>query len=382
MIGQVRVARPSITLDGRDYYSELAPYLVSFTFTDNCDGKKGDDLQIELADRDKRFINDWMPKKGAFVDAGIQTERWFSPIASNVSLECGRFWIDSIEFELPAHTVTVKANSIPTNVRIKASTETRGWEKANLKDIATQIAGESKMSVDWQADNNPRYSRTEQHEESALSFLQKRAQNAKLAIKVSKNKIVVYDEQKMEDAEAKFTLLYGNATAASFGATYRMAGGTFTTTIADTTKKCKVKHTDVESGEVHEGEAEDSDESDDAEGGDGEEHTQNINEDSDSDDDSGDGIGDPSFRAEEGSASQYNADDTAKAKSVVRDKNKHKFVGKIQMSLGNPLVAAGMTFNLKGVGQYDGKWFIDSAHHELGPAYNTELTCHRCLQGL
>jgi phage protein D len=101
MIVQVRAARPSITLDGQDYYKALAPYLLTFSYTDNCDGKKGDDLSIELADRDKRFINDWMPKKGAFIDAGIVAERWFMPYASDLELDCGRFWIDSIEFELP-----------------------------------------------------------------------------------------------------------------------------------------------------------------------------------------------------------------------------------------------------------------------------------------
>jgi hypothetical protein len=52
------------------------------------------------------------------------------------------------------------------------------------------------------------------------------------------------------------------------------------------------------------------------------------------------------------------------------------------MSIGNPLVAAGQTFTLKGVGQYDGQWFIESAHHEVGPEYKTELTVHRCLKGL
>jgi len=44
MIVQVRAARPSIMMDGKDWYGELAPYLVSMTYEDNCDGKKADDL--------------------------------------------------------------------------------------------------------------------------------------------------------------------------------------------------------------------------------------------------------------------------------------------------------------------------------------------------
>jgi hypothetical protein len=242
------------------------------------------------------------------------------------------------------------------------------------------------MSVDWQAENNPRYLRTEQHDESALQFLMKRCNNAKLAIKVHRNKLVIYDEQKLEEAEPKFTLLYGNTAmegGAGAGACYRMSGGAFTTTVSDTARKAKVKHTIVETGETSEGEAETQD--DDGEGNGGEEEgdlDQNINEDTDSEDDqNSNGIGDPSRAAETGSASQWNAADSVKAKSVLRDKNKHKFMGKIDLSIGNPLIAAGQTFTLKGVGQYDGKWFIEAAHHTVGPEYKTELQAHRCLSG-
>jgi Phage protein D len=378
MITQARAAHASIVLDGKDYFSVLAPYFVSLTYEDNCDGKKADDLQITLADRDKRFISDWMPSKGAFLDAGIIAERWFMPFAPGLKLDCGRFWIDSIEFELPAHTVIVKANSIPTNVRLKQSIETRGWEETTLQDISNQIAGENKMTLDWQSDHNPRYGRTEQHDESALSFLMKRADDAKLAIKVNRNKIIIFDEQKLEDQAPKFTLLYGNAAGGGGGATYRMAGGTFTTTIMDKTKKAKVKHVNVETGETEQGEAEDS--QSDEEGGDNDEDVdQNVNVDTDAADTGGVSL---ALRAEAGSAEQWNAADTMKAKSIVRDKNKHKYLGKVEMSIGNPLVAAGMTMTLSGVGQYDGKWFIEQAHHELGPEYKTELTIRRCLQGL
>ena len=385
MIIQARAARPSITMDGKDYYSSLAPYLISVSYEDNSDGKKADDLEIVLADRDKRFISDWMPQKGAFLDAGIIAERWFAPFATALQLDCGRFWIDSIEFQLPSHTVSVKANSIPTNVRLKASIETRGWEEANLKDIASQLAEESKMKLEYPDDiNNPRYVRTEMHDESALAYLMKRAEDAKLAIKVHRNKVIFYDEQKLEEQEPKFTLLYGNTAPSGGGACYRMAGGNFSTTVADTAKKAKVKHTSVESGDVSEGEAEEQDENGESENGGGTESEvdHNINVDTDAEEGGGDSIGDPSLRAAEpGSATQWNAADTTKAKAVLRDKNKHKFRGTIQLSVGNPLIAAGMTFTLKGVGQYDGKWFIESAHHEVGPQYDTQLNVRRCLKG-
>jgi len=397
MIVQVRAARPSIMMDGKDWYGELAPYLVSMTYEDNCDGKKADDLNIELADRDGKFISDWMPKKGAYLDAGIITERWFAPYGSDLSLDCGRFWIDSVEFVLPARKVSVKATSLPTGVRLKASKEHRGWENTSLKDIANQIAQENHMSLDWQAQSNPRYRRTEQHDESPLAFLMHRANDAKLAIKIHRNKIVIFDEQKLEEVEPKFTLLYGDTSPDAGMSIFRMAGASFSTKIADSTKKAKVSHTDPETGDVKSGEhtAEDDDGEGDTSGDAEDETDDKVNTDPDSEDEpTGISVepdpipqqGRPELRDEPGSVRDYNKDQTSagsslKAKAHVRDKNKDKNTAKIELSLGNPLIASGMTINVKGCGQFDGKWFVQSAHHSVGPEYKTELTIRRCLKG-
>jgi phage protein D len=432
MIGQVRIARPSITLSGVDYFSRLAPYLINMTYVDNCDGQKADDLSFELADRDGMFVSSWMPQKGAFLDAGIIVERWFSPIAASLSLDCGRFWIDSIEFKLPERTVTVKGTSIPVGVRLKASAETRPWEKATLRDIAAQISTENKMDPpQWLADSNPRYERTEQHEESCLAFLQKRAEDAKLAIRVHRNKIVVYDEQKLEQAAPSFTLLYGSGNAATplggvlgsigsllsgsgvagGGAVFRLAGGHFTTNIADSTKSTKVTHVDPQDGHVKSGAYSAPPEglqqggaaisggstsgSSSAAGtvtvGEPEqdETYDRANQDPDSDT-SDEGSGSGGLRAGSAGyspppsglqAGDANLGSDTLAKAKTRKKNKHRTEIKVDLSLGNPLVAAGQTFNLKGVGQFDGKYIVTSAHHTVGPEYKTTLDAHRCLEG-
>jgi uncharacterized protein len=376
MIGQVRTAQPAIILAGKDYFSSLAPYFESLTYEDNCDGKKADDLNLELADRDGKFISTWMPDKGAFLDAKIVTQNWFAPGFGGLELDCGRFWIDSIGFELPDHKVSVKATSLPTNVRLKGSKETRGWEKTSLQDIVNQIAGENQMSVDWQAQVNPRYKRTEMHDESSLAFLMQRCNDAKLAIKIHRNKIVVFDEQKLEAAAPAFSLLYGNTAPSMGGQTYRMSGGSFSTKITDTTKKAKVSATDPESGDVKTGEHTAPDDE-------LEENTHDeVNHDTDTDD--GEASTEASGRAldptdwGEGTGS---SGATLKAKSLVRDKNKQKDQASIELSIGNPLVAAGQTFMLVGCGQFDAKWFIESAHHTVGPEYKTTLKIRKCLTG-
>ena len=380
MIIPVRTARPEITINGTDYFSKLAPYFLSMSFTDNCDGKKADDLEIKLADRDRRFINDWMPDKGTFIDAAIIAENWFAPYAGGLKLDCGRFWIDSVEYTLPDHTLSIKASSIPTDVHIKASDETRGWENTTLQKVANQIAKENKMTVDWQADHDPNYTRVEQVEESGLAFLKNRANDAKLAIKVCRSKIIFFDELTWESKPPKITIVYGDQAGGIGLACYRMTGGHFVTQLTDKTKKATVTHSSLTTGQMSKGFAESSDADIDS---DWNQHVAEGTDDADEDNEDGDGgNGGRSVRADELDASWERSGDNLKAQSVVRDKNKDKENAKIELSIGNPLIAAGMTMLLVGVGQYDGNYFIVSAHHTCGPQFNTELEVRRCLKGV
>lgn len=395
MITPVRVAYPSILLAGVNYFGQLAPYFLTLSYTDNADGQRADDLQLQLADRDRRFISDWMPDKGTSLEVEIICERWFAPNAAALRLDCGEFWIDTIDFELPQHTVSVKCSSIPSDAHIKPVDETRGWEDSTLKDIAEQIAGENGMSVDYQATFNPQYKRIEQMEESGLQFLKKRADDVGLSIKLVRKKIIFFDEQEWEQRAPSFTLVYGNGLAVG-SAVYRMSGGHFSNKNTDTKKSATVAHVNPETGRLVKEKYEASD--DDLES----EWNDNLNADPDyqSDEDEG-GDGEQLRRkvlakADEGLVADWNANDPSdnagkgaggkaaaqrKARAVVRDANKEKETASVDLSIGNPLIAAGQTFMLVGVGQFDGKWFIESATHHVGPKYTTSLNIRRCLEG-
>jgi Bacteriophage probable baseplate hub protein len=378
MITQVRTARPSLSLNGADYFSKLAPYFLSLSFADNCDGEKADDLQLHLADRDKRFIADWMPDKGTSIEVAIIAERWFSPNSVALKLDCGEFWIDTVDFELPQHTMSVKACSIPTSAHIKGTRAVRGWEDQTLKKIASQIAEENKMECVYpDGTYNPTYSFVEQTSESDLTFLKQRADDAALGIKVARRKVIFFDEAEYDKKEPSFTLVYGNAAPVGGLSCYRMSGAHFETKLVDTKKKANVAHVSPETGNLlKETATADDDELD-------EEQSENANENTDTADDNEE---EPSLiRRADGLLSGFEGGTSGgaarKAKALLRDANKDKERAIIELSLGNPLIAAGQTFLLSGVGQFDGKWFLESAIHTVGPQYTTRLNARRCLEG-
>jgi phage protein D len=329
-----------------------------------------------------------MPDTGAFLDVEIICERWFAPNAATISLDCGRFWIDSVDFELPQHTVSVKASSIPTDQRIKGGDETRGWEDSSLKDISDQIASENGMTLDWQANYNPRYKRIEQTEESGLCFLKKRATDSKLAIKVCRNKLIFFDEEDYEAQSPSFTLVYGNIAATAGMACYRMSGGHFSLKVTDKKKSASVKYVNPETGRLTKEKFSTEDE-------DAPKYGTELVENPDADpDEDGDGelllvpspygfvdwdANNPDQNAGKGAG--LTAKGQRRAKSALREANKDKESANVEMAIGNPLIAAGQTFMLQGVGQFDGKWFIESATHTVGPMYDTKLNIRRCLEG-
>jgi len=407
MITKVRVAYPSIVVNGTDYYKKLEPYFLDLAYTDNCDGEKADDLHLKLADRDNRFISDWMPAKGEFLDIGIITERWYSPLATLHKLDCGRLWIDEIEFDLPDHTVTIKATSIPVPAYMKEADESRIWENTTFKKIAGQIATENEMELDYRASVDPTYSAVQQTEQSGLKFLQERANDAKLELKMWRGMLIVYDIQALEEADPKFTVVYGNLAPDGGTATYRMTGGKFRTKLVDTAQKATVSHVDPASAtytsESFEDKATQIGKS--AAGAVGgptgsligamsaalqapiqDWHT-NVNASTDSTDEEADESDDsPESRDDAGAVDIWNpqtasASGQLKAKSTLRKKNKDRVHGEIELSIGCPLIAAGQTFNLKGLGNYDGKWYAESIQHKVGPMFSSVIQCRACLQG-
>ena len=67
-----------VSIGGRDATSALEPYLVSFTYSDQAEGKS-DEISIELHDRDGKWMGGWLPSKGTAVTAKLRCLNWRGP---------------------------------------------------------------------------------------------------------------------------------------------------------------------------------------------------------------------------------------------------------------------------------------------------------------
>lgn len=204
MIKFARRVQPHVTLDNVDVTGEIKDHLKAFTFTDNISGE-ADSVSITLADRGGKWRGDQRPKQGSQLKCsfGISTG-WDD--TKVVSRYIGLFEIDRIRIGGPPKELSLDALSIPQSSSLSKAQKTKGWEKANLKKIAGDIAKTNGMRLYYSAADNPQYDRVDQEGQTDLSFLMKLCTDAGMALKVADQKIIIIDERKLEEAREKLII--------------------------------------------------------------------------------------------------------------------------------------------------------------------------------
>ncbi|MDD3036000.1 MAG: hypothetical protein PHO93_03710 [Candidatus Saccharimonadaceae bacterium] len=316
-----RIAVLNLVYEGTDISADIAPYLLSFTYTDKASGE-ADDIQIVLEDKDSRWIGNWFPNKGDTINASITLFNW-DKNNQNIKLPCGSFEIDEIEISYPPTVVTIKGVSVLVTTSAVGQKKTTAWESLNLKSIANEIAQKNNMKLFYDAALNPIYERKDQVKTSDLTFLQNLCFDAGLAIKCTSSQIVIYSEEEYEDKAPVATISKGDARIISVSLRSKTAG---------TYSKANVAYHDPIVDETIEAEASSEDAPDNGK-------TLEINQ-----------------------RVKSQAEAESLAEEQLRQANKNEVSGRIDLT-GLPNVVGGSVVVLSGWGKFDGKYFVESAAH-------------------
>lgn len=346
-----RKTTPLITYNGKDISEDLAPYLISISYTDNLSGY-ADDLEIKLEDREGLWTSDWFPDRGAVLNVTLQTTNWESLSSGESTLHVGLFSIDSIDGRMPPSEIVLKAVSVPDNTELRGVDRTRSWEKAELKTIANDVASAASMELVFDTEENPVIDRVEQTEQSDLSFLLKLCEDHGLALKICNNQVVIFDETDYEKATPVIHIIKpGTAYTKAEGEIYisDIIGYSFHAVTRDIYKACHVKYSNNDSGDTIETTFTDPNKTDGK--------TLEVNE-------------------------QVNtlADAEKLAKKKLREKNRDEWTMSID-TMGSLSLVAAMTVSVEGFGKFDGNYIITTARHDIGSGYTTSIDLRRCLDG-
>lgn len=202
-----RKAKASVSYNGKNIDTKLAEYLQTFSYTDIASGES-DSISLVINDRDRKWIKAWFPSKGDTMSANIKMENW-SKENDDQTLKCGSFVIDDFSFSGTPIRLKLEAVALPASSSFKETQRTKTYENTTLENIGKQIAKRAGIKLYYEA---PKVSieKVEQSEKDDCSFYNELVKVYGFAMKIYKNKIVVFNEATYEKKKSVATLTEEN----------------------------------------------------------------------------------------------------------------------------------------------------------------------------
>ena len=173
-----------------DISDEIAHSISSLNYTDNSKNAI-DDLEIELENLDYRWLKEWYPDENAQLLVGIHEE-----LENETNfLDLGTFYVDEPTFE--DQKLTLKCLALPLDQNIRDQKNSVAWERVTLKELVMQIANKHEMNAEIYAEN-VFFERLDQNQETDLAFINRVVKEIGLNMKVSDDKIIIFDDEEME----------------------------------------------------------------------------------------------------------------------------------------------------------------------------------------
>jgi len=333
-----RQAVLSLLYEGKDISANIAPFVLSFSYTDEAHGK-ADDLQVTLEDREHLWKGDWYPDKGAKLVASIRCLDWDKPGSSPLVMRCGTFTVDEVELSGAPDTVSIKAVSAAVTTSLRQTKKTKAWENASLKQVAQDMADQNGLTLRYDGPDFP-FQRMDQRETSDLGFIKRMAEQRGMNLKVAEDSIILMSGKAGDARSPAKTLTRGESAIKSFRfkeKTEGVYGGGGQVNFANPVTKDTSSYVKGGSGR----------------GGD----THRVNRRLDPLDDG-----------------------VVLAEAEARGKNKQEFEGSLTL-LGDPDLRAAMNVGVAGFGRFDGTYAIETATHayDRSSGYTTDLKLRKTL---
>jgi len=322
-----------LTYEGVNITDDIAPYLLSFQYTDNGTNRS-DDLQITLQDRAGNWRDPWMPQDGDKIQATIVPIDW----GHDLSLSCGTFQVDGIEYNGPPDTIQISGVSFPVASGLKSEEKSKAWEKVTLSQITSRIAASAGLTAQFETDD-VKYDRIDQTNQTDVAFLAQLADKEGATVKVTNELLVVYDDRKFENEPPVRTLERGVNLVKTYGFSRNvidMAYSSCTLTYYDSSKNKTITGTFEIPGATG-----------------------------------------PVLKIQE--RVESTAEAVRYAKNELRRRNREAQKARFQL-VGDPNLVQGVTVEVKGYGQFDGIYFVETATHTVGGGgYETSIDARKVL---
>lgn len=308
--------------------SKIAAQATAFSYTDVASGQS-DSVSIKMHDIGMEWIGSLMPKKGASLGAKLKLINW-NKAEKEEKFNCGTFVLDDISFSGRPLTCVLGGVSVPADDSFKTEKRTKTWQDTTIKEIASEIAKRAGVSLHYDA-GTVKIAEQEQSKQTDSAFLYSLCEKYGLAMKAYNKKIVIFDIVKYEKKDAVLTLKESDL----------LPGWTYNTTIDGTYTGVTLNYTDPDSDE-----------------------TISVTI----------GTGGRMYELDSQASSRYDAELQASAKANAANREIEKMTVKIRANIN---IVASHCIKIEGLGNADGKYYIDKIVHSVGNGYTMQLTMHK-----
>lgn len=279
--------------------------------------------------------------KGTEIHAMVIQKNPYSDGKDKV-LDCGVFEIDSVNYTGPPQKLSIKATSIPYKAELRQTKHNKVWENTTLKNMAEKIGKRSNFKVMYLSNSNPVYKRKEQINMTDIAFLKKMCKNAGISLKVTSKTIVLFDAADYEKKKEVKKIKAGKGNILSYS---------FSTKTADTAySSCHVIYTDPDTKKTIEATYK----------------PENANKDG------------QTLEIKQKVSSVAEAMELAR--KSLRAKNKGETTAEFTL-VGDVDYVAGITVRVYGYGEFNGKYIVEQATHNITGGYKVQIKLRSCLEG-
>ena len=282
---------------------------------------------------------------GLKIRATITACNWHSD-GKDEALDCGEFELDSINASGPPDIITIKATGLPYTSQIRQTKQSKGWEKYKLSGIANEMAKKNGMKSQFLAKKDPEYKRVEQYRCSDIDFLSQLCHDAGLSLKCTDGKLVIFDQKEYEGKDSAWTVTKDDKSYIKWSHTLGQAGTQYAS--------CRVSYVGP-NGKPIEGIAY---------------------------------VKDYDAKSKTNQQLEVYAPVTSKTEAKELAAKKLRLHNKFERQVGftyhgAPGKVAGLTFETKSFGPWDGKYIVKQAKHTVtgSGGYTTQVSGRHVLGG-
>lgn len=222
-MNNARSLKMDVSYNKVSFTERVGADIESMTYTDVA-ADNSDSIDITLNAQDDKWINGWMPEKGATLIPDILGKDWEKDGDSR-KIRCGSFVLDNVHYEDSTSTVQMGGVSKPSDSDFSELERETVWKNTSIKRIGETIADRYGLGFSYDAED---YNiACDEQDGTDSTYYNQLCKYYGLVLKVFASKLWVYDREAYKEKKAVKTFHRTDIETSSFQYSTTLSG-TFT----------------------------------------------------------------------------------------------------------------------------------------------------------